>query len=247
MKAFLDHTGLLAFAHRGDHQSGPENTLAAFEGAVKKGYRYLETDTHCTRDDVLLAFHDHRLDRVTDASGVISELDFAEIQPARVAGREPIPRLADLITAFPDTRFNIDLKADNTVQPFLALIRQLRCQDRLCVGSFSHERVSAVRTAFPGICTSLTPKEVLWARLRSFHIPTFKIHGDCAQVPERSGRIPLVDRRFVNTARKLGIQTHVWTINEVPDMRRLSNLGVEGLMTDDAGALKQVLQDLGRW
>ena len=184
---------------------------------------------------------------MTDASGVISELDFAEIQPARVAGREPIPRLADLITAFPDTRFNIDLKADNTVQPFLALIRQLRCQDRLCVGSFSHERVSAVRTAFPGICTSLTPKEVLWARLRSFHIPTFKIHGDCAQVPERSGRIPLVDRRFVNTARKLGIQTHVWTINEVPDMRRLSNLGVEGLMTDDAGALKQVLQDLGRW
>ena len=104
-----------------------------------------------------------------------------------------------------------------------------------------------MRTAFPGICTSLTPKEVFWARLRSFYIPTFKIHGDCAQVPERSGKIPLVDPRFLNTARKLGIQTHVWTINEVHDMRRLSNLGVEGLMTDDASALKQVLQDLGRW
>ena len=178
---------------------------------------------------------------------MIRELDFADIQTARVAGREPIPLLADLIAAFPDTRFNIDLKADNTVQPFLALIQHLRCQDRLCVGSFSHERVLAVRAAFPGICTSLTPKEVFWARLRSFHIPTFKIEGDCAQVPERSGNIPLVDPRFLTSARKLGIQTHVWTINEAQDMRRLSNLGVEGLMTDDASALKHVLQDLGRW
>ena len=42
MKAFLDHTGLLAFAHRGDHQSGPENTLAAFEGAVKKAISILK-------------------------------------------------------------------------------------------------------------------------------------------------------------------------------------------------------------
>jgi glycerophosphoryl diester phosphodiesterase len=246
-KPFLEHAGVLAFAHRGDHQSGPENTLAAFAGAVSKGFRYLETDTHCTRDGILLAFHDHRLDRVTDATGVISKLDYADIQAAKVQGLEPIPLLEDLIAEFPDTCFNIDLKADSSVQPFLTLIRRLNCHDRICVGSFSHERVLAVRAAFPNLCTSLTPKEVLWARLRSFYIPTFKIKGDCAQVPERWGTIPLLDPRFLNTLRKLGIQTHVWTINEVDDMTRLANLGVDGIMTDDASALKQVLQALGRW
>jgi glycerophosphoryl diester phosphodiesterase len=51
----------------------------------------------------------------------------------------------------------------------------------------------------------------------------------------------------LNTLRKLGIQTHVWTINEVDDMTRLANLRVDGIMTDDASALKQVLQALGRW
>ena len=60
--------------------------------------------------------------------------------------------------------------------------------------------------------------------------------GDTAFIP-----------RFLNTLRKLGIQTHVWTINEVDDMTRLANLGVDGIMTDDASALKQVLQALGRW
>ena len=72
MHAYLDHAGILAFAHRGDHQSGPENTLPAFAGAVALGFKYLETDVHCTSDDVLLAFHDQRLDRVTDRDGVIA-------------------------------------------------------------------------------------------------------------------------------------------------------------------------------
>ena len=70
---FLDHPGCLAFAHRGDHHAGPENTLIAFESAVNQGFRYLETDVHLTSDGVLLAFHDDKLDRVTDGNGPIAE------------------------------------------------------------------------------------------------------------------------------------------------------------------------------
>ena len=54
--AFLEHTGVLAFAHRGDSEAAPENTAAAFESAVDQGFQYLETDVHCTSDGVLLAF-----------------------------------------------------------------------------------------------------------------------------------------------------------------------------------------------
>ena len=247
MHSFLDHDGILAFAHRGDHQSGPENTLPAFAGAVDLGYRYLETDTHCSNDGVLLAFHDTRLDRVTNATGLLASLDYSEIQKARINETETIPKLEELIGQFPETCFNIDLKADATVAPFLKMVRRLRCESRICVGSFSSQRVEAVRSALPKVCTGLTPREVLWARLKSYRIPTPKIKGLCAQVPVRSGRLPIVDGRFLAAMQRLNIQTHVWTINDPDTMDQLVSLGVEGLMTDDAQALKTVLIENNVW
>ncbi|MCU1374916.1 MAG: glycerophosphoryl diester phosphodiesterase, partial [Actinomycetia bacterium] len=93
---YLDHPGVLPFAHRGGASDAPENSLAAFARAVELGYRYLETDTHITADGVLIAFHDDVLDRVTDKTGRISELTWAEVSEARI-GTEPIPLLEDLL------------------------------------------------------------------------------------------------------------------------------------------------------
>ena len=82
---YLDHPGILAFAHRGGAEEHPENTLRAFTAAVNMGYRYLETDVHITADGVLLAFHDDRLDRVSDGSGLIQALPWSVVRQARVA------------------------------------------------------------------------------------------------------------------------------------------------------------------
>ena len=87
--AFLDHPGPIAFAHRGGAGDWPENTMPAFAGAVALGYRYVETDVHVTADGVLLAFHDDRLDRVTDRAGVVRELPWSEVRQARVDGSSP--------------------------------------------------------------------------------------------------------------------------------------------------------------
>src|SRR3954469_13595564 len=108
----------IAFAHRGfatGPARGAENSMAAFEQAVALGYRYLETDVRVTADGVALAFHDARLDRVTDRSGRIADLPWSEVARARTAGREQIPLLADLLTAWPAVRINIDVKAENTI------------------------------------------------------------------------------------------------------------------------------------
>ena len=66
VRPFLADSGPIAFARRGGSGEAPENTLEAFELDVSRGYRYLETDAHVTRDGVLVAFHDDRLDRITD-------------------------------------------------------------------------------------------------------------------------------------------------------------------------------------
>ena len=71
---FLNHNGILAFAHRGDQESGPENTMIAFEGAVRLGFEYIETDVQATSDGVLVTFHDDNLERVTDQTGRIDQI-----------------------------------------------------------------------------------------------------------------------------------------------------------------------------
>src|SRR4029453_1357095 len=88
------------FPPRGAHFEGAtgENTMESFEAAVALGYRYLETDTHATSDGVLVAFHDDRLDRLTDRAGAIADLPWDEVRTARVRGRQGIPRLADGLT-----------------------------------------------------------------------------------------------------------------------------------------------------
>ena len=91
---YLDWPGPIPFAHRGGASDAPENTMPAFEHAVRLGYRYLETDVHVTADGVVVAFHDDDLSRTCGRPGRISTLPWSEVSAARVDGAEPIPRLS---------------------------------------------------------------------------------------------------------------------------------------------------------
>lgn len=245
---FLDHPGPLPFAHRGGASQWPENTMPAFEGAVALGYPYLETDAHVTADGVCLAFHDDHLDRVTDRTGTIAELPYRLVKDARVDGREPIPLLEDLIAAFPGVRINIDPKHDEVVEPLAAVIRRTGSISRVCLGSFSDDRLTRLRDMLgPALCTSLGPRGVARLRAGSFGLPTGDLAGACVQVPHRVKGVRLVDDRFVARAHDAGLQVHVWTIDDPAEMHELLDRGVDGLMTDQPAVLKAVLESRGAW
>ncbi|MFF5336036.1 glycerophosphodiester phosphodiesterase [Streptomyces sp. NPDC013181] len=246
---YLDHPAPLAFAHRGGAADGIENTAAAFRRAADAGYRYFETDVHASADGRLVAFHDATLDRVTDARGRLAELPWSEIRRARVAGREPLPLFEELLEAFPQARWNVDVKAEAALEPLLALIRATDSWNRVCVGSFSEARVArAQRLAGPRLATSYGVRGVLGLRLRSYGIPAALRSGAvCAQVPERQNGVRVVDRRFVRAAHARGLQVHVWTVNEPERMAALLDLGVDGIMTDHIGTLRTVLSERGAW
>ncbi|MCX5224945.1 glycerophosphodiester phosphodiesterase [Streptomyces sp. NPDC006553] len=246
---YLDHPTPLPFAHRGGTANGLENTAAAFRRAAAAGYRYFETDVHTTSDGALVAFHDATLDRVTDASGRIGDLPWAAVREARVAGKEPLPLFADLLDEFPEARWNVDLKAESALPPLVDLIRRKRAWDRVCVGSFTEARVArAQQLAGPRLATSFGVRGVIGLRLRSFGIPAaLRAGAIAAQVPERQGGIPVVDRRFVREAHARGLQVHVWTVNDPARMNALLDLGVDGIMTDQLETLRSVLTERGVW
>lgn len=245
---------VLAFAHRGGAYhpdlEGLENTRAAFDHAVALGYDFLETDVHLTRDGVLLAFHDEALDRVTDRTGRVADLDLAEIRLARIGGREEIPTLESLLVDYASVRFNVDLKSAQAVAPLAEMIDRLGAVDRVCVGSFSHRRLRAFRRLTRDrVATSASPVETAAHRLLPRRLAQALVGRRFAafQVPHRRGRFVVVTERFVRRAHALGAQVHVWTVDDPAEMEILLDRGVDGLITDRTDLLKDVLVARDQW
>jgi glycerophosphoryl diester phosphodiesterase len=251
---FLDDGGpVLAFAHRGGARHpdlvGLENTRAAFAHAVTLGYTYLETDVHVTRDGVLVAFHDALLERVTNADGTLENLDAADLARVRVGGREPVPTLAELVTSFPTARFNIDLKSDAAVAPLAAFIADRGLQHRVLVGSFSGRRLRRFRRlAGLRVATSASPGEVAAYVVLPGRLARRVVRRPAAlQVPHRRGPLVVASATLVRRAHAVGLQVHVWTVDDADDMRALLDRGVDGLMTDRTDILARVLAERGLW
>jgi glycerophosphoryl diester phosphodiesterase len=254
LDAGLEHPGsVLAFAHRGGafhpDLEGLENTLAALQHAVDLGYRHLETDVHATRDGVLLAFHDAALDRVTSRTGRLEDLRYGDVAAALIGDREEIPTVQTLLDHFPDTFFNIDIKSGAAVEPLARLLASTCSEHRVCVASFSHRRIAAFRRHSRGrVLTAASPPEAAAFRFSPGPLPRRRPpHPGPLQVPCRFRGVTVVTPRLVARAHRSGRQVHVWTVDDPGEMHRLLDLGVDGLMTDRTGVLREVLLDRRQW
>jgi glycerophosphoryl diester phosphodiesterase len=244
---YLDFPRPIAFAHRGGAGHFPENSWRAFEHAVSLGYAYLETDVHATADGALVAFHDKTLDRVTDASGAIAALPYREVAAARVGGTEPIPLLADLLGAWPGIRFNIDVKDAPAIGPLAQVLSRTAAWDRVCITSFSALRLQRARRALGRpVCMATSPAGIGAVRLA---LPPAVLAAGFARTWVRCAQIPVgvASAPFVRRAHAAGLHVHVWTVNEAALMRALLDLGVDGIMTDQAETLRAVLIERGQW
>jgi len=241
----------LALAHRGFSLDGLENSRRAFEAARELGFRYVETDAHGTTDGVAVALHDATLDRTTDARGIVAELPWDVVRRARIGGVEPVPRLDDLLGTWPDLRVNIDVKGESGVLPVAEAVERTRAHDRVCVTSFSvaRRRATVARLSRP-VATSAGQGEVvrflLAARVRSVPGVRRALRDvDCLQVPAAQGPVRVVDARTLAAAHRTGRQVHVWTVDDPAEMRRLIDLGVDGIVTNRADLLRDVLAERG--
>lgn len=245
----------VAMAHRGGammpQNLGKENTLVAFDNAVRLGYRYLETDVRTTADGQLIAFHDDRLDRVTDGSGLIAERTLQQLRTCRVAGGDQIPTLDEVLYSFPAARFNIDVKTERAIAPLIDTLRLHDAESRVCVGSFGVRRLRQFRAATGGrIATSASPIGTWW----SSRVPLlggWTSPADAFQVPIRhvigGHEMTVLTPRLIAAAHRSHKQVHVWTIDDARLMHELIDMGVDGLITDLPDVLRDVLVSRGLW
>lgn len=249
---YFDNGGRpIALAHRGFDLDGLENSMKAFQAAVDLGYRYLETDAHGTRDGVAVALHDPTLDRTTDATGQVAERSWESVKVARIGGVEPVPMLEDVLGTWPEVRFNIDVKEVSGIEPVAAAIERTKSHDRVCLGSFSARRRRAtLKLLSRPVATPAAQREVVAWWLGTWVGADARASlgdVDALQIPWRRGSVKMLSARQVAAAQRAGYEVHVWTVNERDEMEHLLDMGVNGLVSDRADVLKEVLIARGLW
>jgi glycerophosphoryl diester phosphodiesterase len=231
-----------AYAHRGGGREAAENSLTAFRHAQRLGYVYLETDVRPTRDGVAVVHHDATLDRTTDARGPVRDLTWRDMGSVRLSDGSTPLRLEELLEEFPESHFTVDAKEPGSVAAMADAVRRTGAHDRVCVTSFSARRLDRLRRLLPDVESGAHPREVL--SLRVFGRPLPRVTR--VQVPTRAFGLVLADASFLARAHRHGLAVDVWTIDDPHEMRRLLDLGVDGIMTDSPSVLMDVVGDWHR-
>lgn len=238
-RGYLSPAPPRVLAHRGLALDAPENTLLAFLHAVNVGATHLETDVHGSADGVAIVSHDPDLKRLANRDVRVAQLTAAELRRVSLGHGQGFCSLADALDAFPDTRFNIDVKSADAIPGTIKAIRELRATERVLIGSFSTRRRLAVVRELPGVATSISAGGALpaahAARVGAVRMLTRLLDGvDAVQLPPKVAQAPITTPRAIESFHAAGVEVHIWTVNEPAEMTRLLDLGVDGIVTDRA-------------
>ena len=251
---------ILVIAHRGGLALRPENTLEAFGKAEELGVDVIELDIHSSRDGELVIMHDETIDRTTNGTGDIRDFTLSDLKsfdagyrwtnddgasyPYRGKGIR-IPTLTEAFIQIKRANIIIEIKQSepSVIEPLCELIKKYNLQDRVVAASFSNQALLEFRRSFPEVATSATMSEaVRFFILNTFHLAGFyRPQAVALQVPEYHAGRKVLNKRFIESARKNDIEVHAWTINKTDDMKRMISLGVNGIVTDNPDRLLKLL------
>jgi glycerophosphoryl diester phosphodiesterase len=258
---YLDTTRPRVFGHRGASGLVPENTLPAFAAAIDSGATLLELDVHASRDGGIVVFHDETLERTTDATGPIRERSLAELRnldagygfttadgsrPFR-GGGITIPTLDEVLVAFPETPLNVEIKQrePDIVAAVIGSLERHQATERVLLAAAEDDIMARVRAAAPPTLTGFSMGEAVefYGRCQSGDFDGYRAPGFALQVPHHHEDVEVVNAAFVDRAHDVGLEVHVWTIDDEAEMHELLDLGVDGLMSDFPARIVGVLRE----
>ncbi len=260
---YLDGPRPRFFAHRGGALEAPENTIEAFAAGLKAGADRLELDVHATSDGEVVVLHDETLDRTTDGAGLARSKTLAEIRELDAGARfvaddgtKPfagrgvrIPTLAEVFEAFPGVPLNIEIKqnAPQIEAEVLAVVDRFDARKQVLLAAEIGEIMERIRVAAPDVHsgTSLDDGAEFLDRWGKGELGEYTPRGIAFQIPPTFLDQPLVTKELVDVAHGLGVEIHVWTIDDAAEVERLLSLGVDGIMTDRPTVAAEVYRRLG--
>lgn len=259
--AYFNPDKFLVIAHRGGRSLGPESTLYTFRKAFELGVDVLEMDVRSTADGHLIILHDDRVDRTTNATGLVENFTLAELKkldaayhwspdngrtlPLRNKGIKVLT-LTEVFSAFPLTKMILEIKDNrpNTIRSLCSLIRNHQMTEKVMVAAFDADSLKVFRSLCPQVATSAGASEaMLFYGLQKVYLEAaYSPEAQALQVPATFRDLQIVNSRFIEAAHTRNLRVHVWTVNEVDSMKRLLHLGVDGIMTDHPQRLLELLK-----
>lgn len=246
MNPLLDLSARPVIAHRGASGSAPENTLPAFELAVRQGADAFELDVRLTRDGVPVVLHDSTLDRTTNFRGPVGALTLAELGKVDAGARfsmdggrtfpfrgevARVPTLADVLRGFPEVPIMVEVKEPGAQEAVRRVILEEGAVERCVVASEHHAALQVFREPPFAVAASGGEIGALYRDVLLRRVPA-TVHYRTLSVPERHRGLRVPTRSFVAAARRLGCPVHVWTINQPSVAQRLWEVGVSGIVTN---------------
>jgi glycerophosphoryl diester phosphodiesterase len=224
--------------------------MPSFRAAKSAGAQYFELDVHMTSDGEIVVSHDESLVRNCGCEGTIRELQWSRIAKADAGyafsadggvthpfrGRGiGLPRLAEVLAEFPEVRVLIEVKqkSPSLVAAMLSVIDSAGARRRVLIASELQEPIDELRRLAPGVPTNFPYGEVAeFLQAMAARRTDFRPRASALQIPPEYQGWRLVTPDSVAFAHRLGVEVHVWTVNDEPTIDELLNLGVDGIITD---------------
>jgi len=232
---------VVIIGHRGACGYAPENTLASFAKALEIGVDAVELDVHLTKSKELVVIHDETVDRVSNGKGFVADKTLAELKKYTLEGGEKIPTL-DQVCDLIDRRciINIELKGASTAKPVAELIRN-RVQEKgwsfehFFVSSFNHHELFAFHQLLPEVQTGALLEGI------PFRYAAFAEDIGATHVVLY---YQTVNQAFIEDAHNRELKVFVYTVDDQEAMKRLIEMGVDGIITNYPDRGKDFLDEI---
>lgn len=239
----------MVFAHRGACKYAPENTLASFELAVEQGADAIELDVKLSADDEVMVIHDQTVERTTEGTGKVNRLSLRELKELDAGSHfgtgfkgEKIPTLDEVFESVGKSIFiNVELtnyssRQDDLIPLTAAIVKRHGLQKTLLFSSFAPINLRRMKVLLPEVPVGLLALDGILGTVNRSKVYQ-KLSPGIIHPNLKDVNAGLMARE-----RRRSRRVHVWTVNEESDLRRMNELGVDGVFTDDPLTALRVLE-----
>lgn len=215
--------------HRGVPSAEPENTPRSFRKAVELGCDMVETDLRLCGSGEVVAIHDETVDRTTDGSGFVSDMNLDQIRSLDAGSGERIPTLPEVLgTLAGRCGVNLELKGRGTPSPVIDVLDEFvegkkMSGEEIIISSFDPtllmETLEITSEYRIGVLVKNNP---FGSEEFADRISAFSVHP----------QYDFINLEFVESSHELGLEVYPWTVNGTADIEMVMGMGCDGVITD---------------